>query len=275
MLGRNPIRFTRSMLVVGRGILTTSFRKVPVSWVRSWIQLWRSFRLIRPVCRVLEIGCGMGRLFEGLSLRFAEVWGIDISESMIEQGRAQCPVEARWILGDGVTLKGVESESIDHALSYEVFGHVPRPSIIRTYFTEIRRVLRPGGTFQAQLHGGSDSIRQAIVRGMPRPLRVASAAVVRTLGVLPVQGDIDSWLGCIVPPDEALSILTEIGFVDNNTFNSDFIGVPRGSPVGYWVLGRKPTDAGDQGTTSLFRNEGRTEVPRRTATIRPKGGRSD
>jgi SAM-dependent methyltransferase len=225
--------------------------------------------------RVLEIGCGMGRLFEGLSFRFAEVWGIDISEGMIEQGRARCPVEARWILGDGVTLKGVESESIDHALSYEVFGHVPRPSIIRAYFTEIRRVLRPGGTFQAQLRGGSDSIRQAIVRGMPRPLRVGSAAVVRTLGVLPVQGDIDSWLGCIVPPDEALSMLTTIGFVDNKIFNSDFSGVPQGSPVGYWVLGRKPTVAGEQGTASVSRNMGRLEAPRRTETFEPKGGRGD
>ena len=193
--------------------------------------------------RVLEIGCGMGRLFEGLSQRFAEVWGIDISERMIEQGRAHCPVEAKWILGDGTSLKGVDSGSIDHVLSYKVFGHVPRPSIIGAYFTEIRRVLRPGGTFQAQLRGGSDSARQAIVRRMPRPFRVVSAAVARRLGALPVQGDIDSWLGCIVSPDEALTMLTSIGFVDAHTFNSDFIGVPQDAAVGYWVVGHKPVGA--------------------------------
>lgn len=83
--------------------------------------------------RVLEIGCGMGRLFEGLSHRFAEVWGIDISQGMIEQGRAQCPVEAKWILGDGVSLNGVDSESIDYTLSYQVFIHPRQPSIVHGY----------------------------------------------------------------------------------------------------------------------------------------------
>ena len=37
--------------------------------------------------RVLEIGCGIGRLFAGLAERFGEVWGLDISLAMIEQGR--------------------------------------------------------------------------------------------------------------------------------------------------------------------------------------------
>ena len=192
--------------------------------------------------RVLEIGCGMGRLFEGLSERFAEVWGTDISSGMIEQGRAQCPVEAKWFLGDGVSLEGVTSEAIDHVLSYEVFEHVPKPSIIQGYFGETLRVLRPAGTFQAQLRGGSDSFRQKLVRGMPRPLRVASAAVLRRLGVLPVQGDIDTWLGCILSPKEAVSMLGAIGFVDVEALNSDFNGVPQAATVTYWVVGRKPAN---------------------------------
>ena len=190
--------------------------------------------------RVLEIGCGMGRLFEGLSYRFADVWGIDISEGMIDQGRAECPVQATWVVGDGLSLKGVDSGSIDHALSYEVFGHISRPSIIRGYFTEILRVLKPGGTFQAQLRGASDSTRQAIVRRMPRPLRVASAAMLRKMNVLPVQGDIDTWLGCIVSPEDALSMLTAVGFLEVKALSPDFRDVPQDAPPGYWVLGRKP-----------------------------------
>jgi ubiquinone/menaquinone biosynthesis C-methylase UbiE len=188
--------------------------------------------------RILEIGCGMGRLFEGLSQRFGEVWGIDISSGMIEQGRAQCPVQATWIVGDGLSLQGVESNSIDHVLSYEVFEHIPKPSIIRTYFTEIYRVLEPGGTVQAQLRCGSDSARQAIVRGMPRPLRVASGRLLKKFGVLPVEGDIDTWLGCIVTPTDAVSMLCAIGFLDNEALSSDFRDVPRTGPT-YWVIGRK------------------------------------
>ena len=120
--------------------------------------------------RVLELGCGMGRLFEGLSQRFDEIWGTDISMEMIRQGRSLCRVEATWILGDGSTLKEVEEESIDHALSFEVFEHIPQPSIIHGYFVEMHRVLRAGGTFQAQLRRASDTPRQAVVRAMPRAL---------------------------------------------------------------------------------------------------------
>jgi len=193
--------------------------------------------------RVLEIGCGMGRLFEGLSHRFAEVWGIDISQGMIEQGRAQCPVEAKWILGDGVSLNGVDSESIDYVLSYQVFIHARQPSIVRGYFAEMQRVLRPGGTFQVHLRGGSNSFRQAIVRGMPRPLRVASGVALRKIGVLPVQGDIDTWLGCVVPPDQALSMLTAVGFIDIEALDIEFNGFPQGHTATYWVVGRKPAQA--------------------------------
>jgi ubiquinone/menaquinone biosynthesis C-methylase UbiE len=189
--------------------------------------------------RVLDIGCGMGRLFEGLSTRFGEIVGIDISAGMIDQGRAECAVEATWIVGDGTSLGGVESASIDHVLSYEVFEHIPHPSIILTYFYEISRVLRPGGTFQVQLRGGSDSTRQVIVRSLPRPLRVASGAVLRTLGVLPVEGDIDTWLGCIVSPPEALSMLAEVGFCDAAALSHEFTEIVHGSPLTYWVVGRR------------------------------------
>ena len=56
--------------------------------------------------RVLEIGCGVGRLFEGYSERFEEVWGIDISPTMIKLGQEKCPAEATWLVGDGATLAG-------------------------------------------------------------------------------------------------------------------------------------------------------------------------
>jgi SAM-dependent methyltransferase len=194
--------------------------------------------------RVLELGCGMGRLFEGLSQRFGEIWGTDISMEMIRQGRALCPVEATWILGDGSTLKEVEDESIDHALSFEVFEHIPQPSIIHGYLVEMHRVLRAGGTFQAQLRRASDTPRQAVVRAMPRFLRVLSGTVLRRIGVLPVRGDIDTWLGCIVEPDAALSMSTDIGFVDCRVFATDFGENAHAGPH-YWILGRKPADSGE------------------------------
>jgi ubiquinone/menaquinone biosynthesis C-methylase UbiE len=193
--------------------------------------------------RVLEIGCGMGRLFEGLSHRFSEVWGTDISSEMIRRGQSVCPVAARWMLGDGLSLKEVEDGSIDHALSFEVFEHIPDSAIIGGYFAEMYRVLRAGGTFQAQLRRASDTPKQALVRALPRPLRVVSAAVLKGVGILPVRGDIDTWLGCVVAPKDAMSMSDAIGFVRCEVLANDFESSAE-TTSHYWLLGRKPDRGG-------------------------------
>jgi SAM-dependent methyltransferase len=186
--------------------------------------------------RVLEIGCGMGRLFAGLASRFGEVWGIDISRAMVEQGREHCPVEATWLVGDGASLGGVADGSIDHVLSFEVFQHIPERSVIASYLSEIERVLKPGGTFQVQLRSGSDTARQQVVRRLPRPLRRVAGVLLRAMGVLRVGGDVDTWLGCVVPPADALATLEALGFVDLDQLPDD-VHAPG---MGYWVVGRKP-----------------------------------
>jgi len=186
--------------------------------------------------RVLEIGCGMGRLFEGLSARFGDVWGIDISETMIAKGREHCPVEATWLVGDGRSLRGVDDDSVDHVISFEVFQHIPEREIIFSYLAECRRVLRPGATMHVQLRCGSDSKAQAIVRALPRPLRVSVARVLRAIRILPVVGDIDTWLGCIVAPDAAVAELTRLGF-EGVAVLPDDVHVPG---LGYSVVGRSP-----------------------------------
>lgn len=186
--------------------------------------------------RVLEIGCGMGRLFAGLSERFGEVWGIDISEPMIEQGQRHCPVEAMWLVGDGSSLGGVQDESVDHVLSYEVFQHIPHRAVVDRYLSEIRRVLKPGGTFQVQMRSGSDSKRQALVRVLPRGLRSATGVFLRYAGVLPVKGDVDTWLGCVIPPADAFVMANHLGFVDVGPLPDALH--PAG--MGYWLVGRKP-----------------------------------
>lgn len=186
--------------------------------------------------RVLEIGCGMGRLFPGLSDRFGEVWGIDNSTTMVARGRKHCPVPATWLVGDGATLRGVKDESVDHVLSFEVFQHIPDLEPILSYLGETRRVLRPGATFQLHLRSGSDSRPQSAFRTIPRPMRVAGARLLRVAGALRVVGDIDTWLGCIIEPVDALAAAHARGLVDV-VILPDEIHQPA---MGYWIAGRAP-----------------------------------
>jgi SAM-dependent methyltransferase len=186
--------------------------------------------------RVLDVGCGVGRFFEGLSLRFADVWGIDVSARMLEAGERACPATARWILGDGRSLAPVESASVDHVISYEMLQHVPDPGVVSSYVAESHRVLRPGGVVQLHLRGGSDSRRQAVFRLLPRSLRVALIGALRALRVVGVSGDPDTWLGCIVPPDRAVALARRAGFADVDVLE-DNLHTPG---TGYWLAGRVP-----------------------------------
>ncbi|MEY3512404.1 MAG: hypothetical protein RL486_1069 [Actinomycetota bacterium] len=192
---------------------------------------------------VLEIGCGVGRLFPGLSDRFREVSGIDISSVMVAEGERNCPVSARWIVGDGSSLAGVDDCSVGHVISFEVFQHVPKIEFIESYFREIFRVLRVGGTFQIQMRCGSDSKRQEQFRKLPRPMRVVAAKIlgylrrigVRAAGELMVEGDIDTWLGTIVDPREISSYCANLGFSDLAVLE-DSVHV---DGMGFWLIGRK------------------------------------
>lgn len=187
--------------------------------------------------RVLEIGCGVGRLFEGLGSRFGEVWGIDVSPEMLARGKETCPASARWLLGDGRSLTGVGDNSVDHVLSFEVFQHIPDRRIVEAYVKETYRVLKANGTFQLQLRSGNDSSRQAVLRALPRPLRVAVHNAARTLRLSHVSGDVDSWIGCIVPAADAIAFATRLGFVDVQALPDDL----HAPGMGYWLVGRKPS----------------------------------
>ena len=187
--------------------------------------------------RVLEIGCGVGRLFEGYSERFEEVWGIDISPTMIKLGQEKCPAEATWLVGDGATLAGVADHSIDHVVSYEVFQHIPSLEVIASYFAEIDRVLVDGGTFQVQLRKASDSLPQAAVRMLPRGLRVRVGSLLQKRKILTVGGDVDSWLGCIVAPSKATELARSIGFKDVTVLPDSMHSHHR--DMGYWLIGRR------------------------------------
>ena len=121
-------------------------------------------------------------------------------------------------------------------ISFEVFQHIPEREVIFSYLAECRRVLRPGGTMHAQLRCGSDSKAQAVVRAQPRAVRVSVARGLRAVRVLPVVGDIDTWLGCIVAPDAAVAELTRLGFDDVAVLPDDV----HVKGLGYSVVGRLP-----------------------------------
>jgi len=109
---------------------------------------------VAPDWRVLEIGCGVGRLLRPLSERVARAVGVDLSPEMLERGRDYCAgranVELR--LTDG-SLGGLQDRSFDFVFSHIVFQHLPRKAYVQRYIEEAARVLEPGGILRIQVDG--------------------------------------------------------------------------------------------------------------------------
>lgn len=102
--------------------------------------------------RVLDFGCGVGRLSYPLSQYFEECIGIDISASMIETAKkhASRGNNCQFILNAEPTLDCLEERSLDFAYSDIVFQHIP-PRYAKGYFREIAQALKPGGHFVFQM----------------------------------------------------------------------------------------------------------------------------
>jgi len=125
---------------------------------------------LRADDRVLEIGCGLGRLTRPLAARVASVKALDVSEEMLARARSLNPElsNVEWIRGSGVDLSSIDQGSIDACLSHVVFQHIPDVEIILGYVREIGRVLRSGGWAVFQVSNDPDVHRQ---RGLRSQLR--------------------------------------------------------------------------------------------------------
>lgn len=105
--------------------------------------------------RVLEIGCGAGRVTRALGRLFGEVHAVDVSTEMVQQAKAACRdlPNVQIYLGSGMDLACIPNLEFDFAFSTIVFQHIPSREVIESYVREVNRLLRPGRLFKFQVQG--------------------------------------------------------------------------------------------------------------------------
>jgi SAM-dependent methyltransferase len=103
---------------------------------------------------IVEIGPGGGRFTAILLPKCRRLVAADTSGSMLAMLRQRFAGDARLecVELDGRGLSPIANASVDAVFSYDVFVHLPQWDVFN-YLSEIRRVLRPGGT--AVLHHGN------------------------------------------------------------------------------------------------------------------------
>jgi ubiquinone/menaquinone biosynthesis C-methylase UbiE len=113
----------------------------------------RCIQLLPQGKTVLEVGYGSGVSFLNLARRFEEIHGIDLHDrgERVAESFAQTPVRLRLRRGD-ITSLPYEDESFDAALAVSIHEEIA-PEVQEAAFSEIRRVLRPGGCYVVGVPG--------------------------------------------------------------------------------------------------------------------------
>lgn len=130
----------------------------------------RAWGLVSPGRRVLDLGCGIGRVAAALAPEVAWIVGIDISPEMIAQACKRCTglANLHFVVGSGRDLAGVPDASIDLVLAVDSFPYmVGSGNLSAAYFAETARVLVSGGDFlilNFSYRGNLDADRHEVER---------------------------------------------------------------------------------------------------------------
>jgi len=141
--------------------------------------------------RVLEVGCGAGRLTKAPAEVFGEVHGVDVSGGMIDAARTFLKAQSNALVyqNNGMDLTVLPDLRFDFAFSYLVFQHIPSSEIIESYLSEVSRRLLPGSLFKCQVNG---------CLGKPRRLSWLSAR--------------NTWFGVALSEEQVVDLAERSGF---------------------------------------------------------------
>lgn len=153
--------------------------------------------------RLLDVGCGAGRLACALALRAEHVDGLDRSPVMIDRARRRCPEAAnvRWVEGDlldhGLPLSGDGYNAITAVSSLH---HMPLDEALE----RLAGLLRPGGLLVVVGHYRPATRGDRVLELVALP---ANGAVGVAMALRGVSGKPDDEGMPVLPPSTTLSEL--------------------------------------------------------------------
>lgn len=123
-------------------------------------------RFLRPTDRILDLGCGWGRITIALARRGHNVAGVDLSENLISYARehaAAAGLAIRFDVGSmlNIPYPGASFDKI--VCLWGVFNHLLTPQDQVQALNEMYRVLRPGGLAFIEMGNGERKKYKEIV----------------------------------------------------------------------------------------------------------------
>ena len=123
----------------------------------------------RVPCRLIDLGCGTGRLSLAFSRRKFEVTAVDLSVAMLEVlGRSATAqgLSVHRVRANLCRLEGLADTSFDAAICmYSTLGMISGTQARRSALASARRVLHPGGVLALHAHNLWLNLRDRQGRG--------------------------------------------------------------------------------------------------------------
>ena len=110
---------------------------------------------IKEYERVLEIGCGIRRITKPMAIKMPNsyIYGVDISDSMIDVAEKNKPDNATFWVNDGRRLHA----SVEAIYSMTTFQHIDEQGV-QQYLYEIYESLLRGGVLRFQFVEGTEKV---------------------------------------------------------------------------------------------------------------------
>jgi len=123
------------------------YNKIADDFSRTRSFLWDGLKPLsehtKPGDKVLDLGCGNGRLLQIFEGKNIDYFGIDNSEKLIEVAKKKYP-DYNFQIADAFNLPFPEN-FFDKIYSIAVLHHIPSNEFRTQFLTEANRVLRSGG----------------------------------------------------------------------------------------------------------------------------------
>jgi ubiquinone/menaquinone biosynthesis C-methylase UbiE len=101
--------------------------------------------------QAVDFGCGVGRLTQAMSSYFGKVFGIDISQQMINKANDLNKSEnCSFCVVDNPNFQSIDDSQIDFIYSNITLQHI-RPNSVFEYLDEFKRILKNGGLLVFQM----------------------------------------------------------------------------------------------------------------------------
>lgn len=111
---------------------------------KFWEELGFLSEYVSDNDKVLDLGCGNGRLYELFQGKTLDYYGVDFSENLVEIAQKKYP-QLKFQTADALNLP-FSPNFFDKVFSIAVLHHIPSRELRLRFLIETKRVLKPGGS---------------------------------------------------------------------------------------------------------------------------------